>query len=73
MKVKDFLKIKGRSVVTIGPDETIHTAIQKLVENNIGALPVCDAKGTMVGIVSERDLLRECGQCSDTKKPRLKM
>jgi len=39
MKVKDFLKIKGRSVVTIGPDETIHTAIQKLVENTIGALP----------------------------------
>jgi CBS domain-containing protein len=72
MKVKDFLKIKGRSVITIGPDETIHTAIQKLVENNIGALPVCDAKGTMVGIVSERDLLRECGQCSDAKKTKIK-
>jgi len=33
---------------------------------------VCDAKGTMVGIVSERDLLRECGQCSDANKTKIK-
>ncbi len=68
MKIKDFLKIKGRPVITIGPDETLHAAIQNLVENNIGALPVCNASGTLVGIVSERDLLREYGQCSDSKK-----
>ena len=64
MKIKDFLKVKSRPVVTIGPDETVHAAIQKLVENNIGALPVCDAKGAMLGIVSERDLLKECAQRS---------
>ena len=61
MKVKDFIKIASRPVVTIGPDETSQAAIQKLVENNIGALPVCDAKGGLLGIVSERDLLRKCG------------
>lgn len=60
MKVKDLLRTKGCSVITTGPDETIITAIQKLVENNIGALPVCNAKGTILGIVSERDLLKEC-------------
>jgi len=64
MKVKDLLKIKGYTVTTIGPNETTHAAIQKLVENNIGALPVCDTKGTMLGIVSERDLLRVCSQRS---------
>ena len=68
MKIRDFLKIKSRSVITIGPDETVHTAIQKLVENKIGALPVCDARGTMLGIVSERDLLKECGQRSTAIK-----
>ena len=62
IKVKELLRTKGRSVITIGPDETVVTAIQKLVENNIGALPVCNAKGAMLGIVSERDLLRECSQ-----------
>ena len=64
MKIKDFLKIKGGSVITIGPNETVHAAIQKLVENNIGALPVCDSEGVMSGIVSERDLLKECSQGS---------
>ncbi len=63
-KVKDFLRTKGRPVITIGPNETVITAIQKLVENNIGALPVCDVKGTLLGILSERDLLKECSQHS---------
>ncbi len=60
--VKDFLKTQERAVVTIGPNETAIAAIQKLVENNIGALPVCDAKGMILGIISERDLLRECSK-----------
>ncbi len=64
MKIKDLLKIKGWAVTTIGPNETVQAAIQKLVENDIGALPVCDAKGAILGIVSERDLLKECSQRS---------
>ena len=62
IKVKEVIRKKGRPVITIGPDETVVIAIQKLVENNIGALPVCNARGTVLGIVSERDLLRECSQ-----------
>jgi CBS domain-containing protein len=60
MKIRDFLKIKGHTVITIGPDETVHVALQRLVENNIGALPVCDEDGMLLGIISERDLLKEC-------------
>jgi CBS domain-containing protein len=60
VKIRDFLKIKGRPVVTISPNETVSVAIQRLIENDIGALPVCDDKGILVGIVSERDLLRIC-------------
>ncbi len=59
MKINTFLKIRDRPLVTIGPNETTSVAIQKLVENNIGALPVCDDKGMLVGIISERDLLKE--------------
>jgi predicted transcriptional regulator len=62
MKINDLLKNKGRSIKTIGTNKSVLEAIQKLVRNNIGALPVCDAEGTMVGIVSERDLLKECSE-----------
>ena len=62
--VKDFLRTKERPVIAIGPNETVVTAIQKLVENNIGALPVCDVKGMILGILSERDVLKECSQRS---------
>ena len=62
MKIKNFLKTKKGSVITIGPDESVQATIQKLVEHNIGALPVCDDKGVVLGIVSERDLLKECSQ-----------
>ena len=66
MKIRDFLKIKGRQVVTISPNETVSEAIQKLIENDIGALPVCDDRGMLVGIVSERDLLKMCHWQSST-------
>ena len=60
MKISDFLKIKCRPVITIGPNETVSLAIQKLVKHDIGALPVCDDKGVLLGIITERDFLKEC-------------
>ncbi len=60
MKMRDFLKINDRPVITIGSSETISTAIQKLIENHIGALPVCNDKDELVGIICETDLLKEC-------------
>ncbi len=64
MKIRDFLKIIDRPVITIGPNETLLIVIQTLIENNIGALPVCNEKGILLGIISERDLLKECFQRS---------
>lgn len=66
MKIRDFLKIKGQPVITIGPNETVSVAIQKLVDNNIGALPIINYESELLGIVSERDLLKEClHRCGD--------
>ncbi len=64
MKIRDFLKIKDAPVITIGLNETVCLAIQKLVENDIGALPVCNEEGELLGIITERDLLKECLQRS---------
>ena len=58
MKIKDITKIKGREVITIKPNVNLPEAIKKLVNHQIGAMPVCDFKGKLVGIFSERDVLK---------------
>ena len=63
MKIRDMLKtagFKNRAVVTVGPDEFVSAAIQKLAEYDKGALPVCDDKGELQGIITERDIVRKC-------------
>jgi CBS domain-containing protein len=62
MQVRDVLKTKGCRVVTIGPEATAAEAIARMVEGNIGSLPVVEADGKLVGVVSERDLMRELHQ-----------
>jgi CBS domain-containing protein len=49
--------IMTASVVTARPDMTIHDAARLFVDNHIGGMPVVDANGEVVGIVSHRDLL----------------
>jgi CBS domain-containing protein len=58
MLVRDVLESKGRRMITIDCDATISEAIAKLVQNNIGSLPVVDPDNHLVGIFSERDVLR---------------
>jgi CBS domain-containing protein len=60
VKVRDFIRLKDQKPITIGQGETVQTAIKILVEKNIGALPVVDSEDKLVGIISERDLLKEC-------------
>lgn len=58
MQVRDVLRSKGGRVISIDPEATVHEAIARLVQNNIGSLPVADAEGRLLGILSERDVLR---------------
>ena len=60
MKIRDLLKIKSRPVITVVPNETVTAAIQKLVDNDRGSLSVCNDKGELVGIITERDIVRKC-------------
>jgi CBS domain-containing protein len=59
MKVQEILQAKGSAVYSISPDATLATAIAKLVECNVGSLVVLDGD-RMVGILTERDILRAC-------------
>jgi len=58
MKIKEIRRIKGREIVTVGPNDAITQAIDALFEHKIGALPVCGNDGKLVGIISERDILK---------------
>ncbi|HEX3043341.1 MAG TPA: CBS domain-containing protein [Bacillota bacterium] len=58
MKISDILKEKGQAVFTISPDEPIFGSLRKLVEYQIGSLVVVDAEKKILGIISERDILR---------------
>ncbi|MFB3076575.1 MAG: CBS domain-containing protein, partial [Lysobacterales bacterium] len=62
MKIKDILRVKGNDVITIGPDETVQEAIRKLNEYGIGALVVTGEREEISGIITERDILRECDE-----------
>ncbi len=63
MKIRDMLKVTGikdQSLVTVGPDEFVSAAVQKLIRHNKGALPVCNEKNELIGIITERDIVRKC-------------
>jgi CBS domain-containing protein len=58
MIVKSILATKGGDVVSIEPTATLETAVHKLAEHRIGALLVLGPDQRVVGILSERDVVR---------------
>jgi len=58
MTVKAILEQKGHDVLTIGPNEKLSEAIRTLAERRIGALVITNGDGKIVGILSERDIVR---------------
>ena len=55
VKAKDIMK---KNVITVKRDTLIQDAIKTLVDNNITGLPVVNDDMTLVGIISEKDILR---------------
>src|SRR5690606_23006679 len=49
--------IMTTQVVTIRPTESVRTAVERLIAEQISGLPVVDETGRMVGIVTEFALL----------------
>ncbi len=58
MTVKAILEAKGHDVVTLGPNEKLSEAIRILAERRIGALVITNGDRKIVGILSERDVVR---------------
>lgn len=62
MTVAHILKSKGRDVLTIVPHRTLAEAVAILAARRVGAVVVTGADGTVLGILSERDVVRAIGE-----------
>jgi CBS domain-containing protein len=58
MTVKAILADKGGDVVTVEPTANLAVAARLLAEHRIGALVIVGADRRIVGILSERDIVR---------------
>jgi CBS domain-containing protein len=58
MKISTILSTKSQKVITVYPDQPVAEAVATLNKHNIGALPVVAEDGQVVGILSERDIVR---------------
>jgi len=68
MQVRDVLASKGSSAVfTIRPDATVSDLLEAFAEHNIGALVVSVDGHTMLGVVSERDVVRKLRTVVDAR------
>jgi CBS domain-containing protein len=56
--MKTIREVMQSPLIVIRRDQSLHRALELLIENNISGLPVVDNEGELVGVVSEKDLLK---------------
>lgn len=57
MKVFDIM---SDHIVTVGLREPVSAAARLLKQYNIGAVPVCDDRGSLRGMITDRDIAVRC-------------
>ena len=62
MSVEAILKTKGSNVFTVRPEHSVADAAALLSTKKVGVAVVCDAKGKLVGVLSERDIVKGLSQ-----------
>ncbi|MBM4065885.1 MAG: CBS domain-containing protein [Planctomycetes bacterium] len=61
---KEFLdsikvsEVMTKNVITVAPDATIEEAAQIMIDKKVGGLPVVKGKNTLVGLITETDVLQ---------------
>jgi CBS domain-containing protein len=53
--IRDVMRVDP---ITIQPDTQLHRAVELLIENDISGLPVVDDNGVIVGVLSDKDLMK---------------
>ena len=59
MLVKGILESKSQKLITARPATTLEQAMEMLILNKIGCLPVVDDNDKMIGIVSDKDIFEK--------------
>jgi CBS domain-containing protein len=62
VRIADLLRHKGSEVATAVPGLSVAGLLEDLARHNVGALVVVDESGELVGIVSERDVVRRLNE-----------
>ena len=57
MKVSDILRVKGNTLFTVSPDESLAVAVQVMSDKDIGSLVVMD-HGDVVGMLTFREVIQ---------------
>lgn len=65
MKVSTILAKKGNKLITIAPEQSVKEVVALFAQHNIGAVVVLNDAGALIGIVSERDVVRQLNQRDD--------
>jgi CBS domain-containing protein len=64
----DAAAVMTRDVITVGPNATVAEVAALLAKHDISAVPVCDAKGALLGMLSEGDLMRPFGAANEMRR-----
>ena len=67
MKARDVMT---RNVISVGPDATVLQVARLMLQHRISGLPVVDASGALVGIISEGDFLRRRETATEHRRSR---
>jgi CBS domain-containing protein len=66
-RIADVMSLR---VLTVTPDETVQLAITRMLEENVGSVAVCEGN-RLVGIFTERDVLRLAGENTELQELRI--
>ncbi len=58
MFVRDLLRSSPRDIITVDPSTGVLEAMETLITNKIGCLPVMNKEGKLLGILDDQDIFR---------------
>lgn len=64
----DAASIMTTKVLSVRPDDTVARVAKLLSTHRISAVPVCDADGRLLGMLSEGDLMRPLSTETETRR-----
>ena len=62
MTIANVLDKKGLAIFSVPPDAVVSSIIKRFSENKAGSLLVIDAKGKVLGFLTERDIIKALGE-----------